>query len=73
MFSWFLTRGTRGAFEVQRRLPLEGVFQVLESCLLLVDGAATQSLERRQFLQLLLVDPVSFLTDRGAGIVWKRT
>lgn len=73
MLSWFLTRGTRGAFELKLHLPLEGVFQVLQSCLLLVDGAATQSLERRQLLQLLLVDPVSFLMDRGAGIVWKRT
>lgn len=50
---------------MQPRLPLKCVLQVLQSRLLLVDGAATQSLERGQLLQLLLIDPVSFLRDGG--------
>lgn len=46
-------------------LPLERVLQVLESRLLLADGAAAQGLERRQLIQLLSVDPVCFLREAG--------
>lgn len=51
---------------MQPHLPLERALQVPQSRLMLADGAATQSLERSQLLQLLPVDPVSFLRDGAA-------
>ena len=44
------------------------MLQVLQSCLLLVDGAAARSLECGQLLQLLPVDPVSVLRGGAAQV-----